>query len=256
MDHGGLEPGVGNIEAVVALVQRRPGKPVRGAIAALGEVLDRDAARISEGEVLGNLVERFAAGVIDGGAHHLDAVESVHLGDQRVATGQQQPDVGIGEVVLHVRGVEVRLHVIDRDHRQVARQCQTLGVGQPYQQGSDQSGTGGDRHRVDRVQIDRGIGEGMFDHAIDPLDVLAAGDLRDYALVAPVFLDLGVDNVAVHGRAVGHHRGSALIARCLDSQYGHGVASAAPPSPVVLGRLDSLTALPSNGTSSESGTTT
>ena len=89
VDDRRLEPRIGDVEAVVSLVQRRPREAVGRGITVGGEALDGDAAGIAHGEVLGHLVERLAAGVVDGGAQHLDAVEAVDPSDQGVSARQQ-----------------------------------------------------------------------------------------------------------------------------------------------------------------------
>ena len=183
---------------------------------------------------------------------HLDPVEAVDFGYERVPARQQQSDVGIGEVPLHVRSVEVGLHVVHRNQRQLTHQRQALGVGEPDQQRSDQPGPRGHRHRVQLVEADRGVAQCVGDYGIDPLDVLAAGDLGHHALVAPVLLDLGVDHVAADLDPVGDHRRGALVTGGLDAENGHGLAvdPCCPPPPGPLATRSS----PPGGNSADSGT--
>jgi len=58
---------------------------------------------------------------------------------------------------------------------------ETFAVGEPDQQGPDESGTGGDRDAIELGEAEARLGERAIDHRTDGSEVLPAGQLRDHA---------------------------------------------------------------------------
>ena len=84
IDHGCLQPGVGHVEGVVSLVQRRPGKTKRFGGTAVRKPVDGHPPGETQIVVLGHFVKSLAAGVIYRSAQDPDRVEALDPSDQGV----------------------------------------------------------------------------------------------------------------------------------------------------------------------------
>ena len=156
VDHGGLEPGEGE---VVALAEHRPGEPDRGGIAIGGEAVDGGAARIAEAEEAGNLVEGLAGGVVDGLAEHLVAAVVLHDDEQRVAARHDERRRGEARGRdPGASGVEMRLEVVDPHEREARRRARGLGGGDADEQ---RAGEAGAVENGDGVEI-AGVADARF----------------------------------------------------------------------------------------------
>ncbi len=84
--------------------------------------LDRRAAGIAEAQQLRRLVEGFAGGVVDGGAEPAIAADAFDHQQLAMAAGDQQQQIGKGDVVGEPRGQRVAFQMIDREKRLAVHQ--------------------------------------------------------------------------------------------------------------------------------------
>ena len=112
-----FSPEYGHVVEGFSLVQRRLGEVERPGISGRREPIDGHAAGKADVVVLGHLVESLAARVVDRRPQDLDAVVTLHAGDDRMPAGDQHAEVRVGDVSLQVRRVQVRQDVVHPDQR-------------------------------------------------------------------------------------------------------------------------------------------
>src|SRR5690606_28443996 len=114
-----------------------------GRVAALRLPVDGRSAGEPEAHHPGELVERLAGGVVDGGPQGLVLAPLADVHDLAVTPGGEQADGGQTKLLeLEAGRHEMSLHVVDADERQPRRPGERLGEGVTDQEGADQAGTG------------------------------------------------------------------------------------------------------------------
>ena len=148
-DDGGLE--AGEAEGIVARVHHRTWEVNGTGVALCRKAADDRAARISQAQGLGNLVEGLAHGVVDRLAEHLIVSPGLHVHKHRVAAGdkgghERRLQVGRLEEVCK----EMAFEVVHGNDRQAAGSAEALREGDADDKGSDQAWS---RRHADRSQI-------------------------------------------------------------------------------------------------------
>ena len=190
-------------------------------VSGLRKPIDGNAAGKPDVVVLGHLVKGFPARVVDRRPENLDHIVPFDPRDDRVAAGNQEAEVGILDVTLQVRRVEVREDVIDADKGFAQCPGQPLGIGKSDEQGPDQPRTEGHGNGVDVLFAGRRFLQRVFDHGPYPLDVLPRGDLGHHAVVGPVEVNLAQDDVAENPPPVLDDRRRAFITGAFDAEKPH-----------------------------------
>jgi hypothetical protein len=138
-DHGqhrGLEAGEAHVE--VAAVVHRPRQADDPRPAVLGQPRERRAARISQPQQLGGLVEGLAGRVVLRLAEQPVTADAGHLVELRVAAGDQQRDERkAGPRLGEQRRQQVSLKVMDADHRLAQREQRVGDAGADQQRTSE-----------------------------------------------------------------------------------------------------------------------
>ena len=131
-----------------------------------------------------------------------------------MAAGDEEEEVGEGDVGDEPRRQGVAGEVVDAPERQAAAGGDALGEHHPGEDAADQAGAGGDGDGVEVGEGEAGAVEGGAGDGVEALGVGAGGDLGDDAAVGGVERvlagDLGGEDVA-DGPA-GASRGRAATA--------------------------------------------
>jgi hypothetical protein len=169
VDDCGLEPAE---REVVSLVHDRSREPDRFGITVECSTVDRRSARIAEIEEPCHLVERLSGGVVDRLADEAVAAVILHLDEHRVtARHQQHEQRELERRILQRGGVQVRLHVVDTDERNVPRHRQGLGGRHADEERSDQTGTDGAGNGIDPLLLDARLDDRSGDHRIEDVEM-------------------------------------------------------------------------------------
>lgn len=97
-----------------------------------------------------------------------------------MATTDDKADAGIsGCVVSHAAGVDVGFDVIDGDEWNVECECDGFGCGESDEEGSDQSGFGGNSDSAELIGFTVCLCECGGDDGQDSFYMGAGGDFRD-----------------------------------------------------------------------------
>ncbi len=108
------------------------------------------------------------------------------------------------------------LQMVDGDERFGLRHGDGLGGHDADQQSADQTGSGGCRHRVDVVERQAGLVQGLLDQAIEGIDMGARGNLGHNAAIGRMRGQLRQDDIAADDRLA--------ICPALDNRCGGLVA--------------------------------
>ncbi len=227
---GRLQPGEGEgVRVVPGPGQRaREGHGLRVAVA--GGPVDGGTARIRQAQDPGDLVEALARRVVQGVPEVQDRLaDQVPDQEERgVAAGDDQHHARVGQrPVLQRVGGDVPGQVMDAVQRHPGRVRQRLRPGQAHLQRARQAGPGGDGDRVDLVQPQSGLVEGLPDDRVEGVQVRAGGDLGHDAAEAGVLVHARRHHVREQF-AVPHDSRAGLVARRLDPQH-HWSAHCSPP---------------------------
>ena len=141
--------------------------------------------------------------------------------------GDEEHEVGEGDVLGQPRGQRMPGEVVDAVERQAAAGGDPLGEHHAGEHPADQPRTGGDRHRVDAVEAEAGALERGRGHEVEALGVGAGGDLGHDAAplgVQPVLaLDHRGEDLAPRLPGTrAHHRDGGVVAAALDPEDGAG----------------------------------
>ena len=196
-----------------------------------GEGVDPGTAGIAEAEELGDFVEGFAGGVVNGAADEgvmPRAVGGVREIEMRVAAGDDEGEgcasarrtvlidpspnrvTGVSLDALRLcRGfalveqdrVDVAFEMIDGDEWEVVGEGESLGVGDADEKRSGEAGAGGDGDGVEIGEREAGFGERGADDGNNGAKMLAAGELGNDAAVAGVGGDLRGDDGGERARS-------------------------------------------------------
>ena len=233
-----------------AVFDGREGEGDGAGVAVGGEAIDPGAAGVAEAEELGDLVEGFAGGVVDGAADVAVVpgaslpcllVSEVEVG---VASGDDEGEERSAGVfgreeggVVHEDGVDVAFEVVDADEGLREGEGEGFGVGDADEEGSGETGAAGDGYGVEIFEADAGLGDGGAGDGDDVAEVLAGGELGDDAPEVGVESDLAGDHVGEGFGAVANDGGCGLVAGALDAE---NEAEAGAGSCGCLGHLYSL----------------
>ena len=113
---------------------------------------------------------------------------------------------------------DVAVQVVDRHERQAPRGGDRLRGREPDEQGADQAGPAGHRHRVDVVEPGPRALQRVGRDRVHKLEVVARGDLRDDPAVAGVQQALRRDRIRADLAAVRHDRGARVVAARLERE--------------------------------------
>src|SRR4029453_18954763 len=131
--HRGFDPTEGEVRRAIA--HARGGKPDGGGVATLGCQLDGGAARIAQGEKLGDLVEGFARGVVSSLAHPRIAPRRLDYIERGVAARHYEGEEGmLGRALVEEGGVDVALEMIHADEGSTVGPAQRLGGGATHEE--------------------------------------------------------------------------------------------------------------------------
>ena len=166
------------------------------------ERVDPWTTGIAEAEELGNFVEGFAGGVVEGAAYVavgpagcvlLNEVEmGVPTRDDKCEGGKLERFILGGSPLgmLQENSVDVPFEVVDGDERQVAREGQGLGVTDSDKQGACEPGAFRDGDGVEVGEGSAGFVQGCADDGDDVAEVFARCEFRDDASIGRMGGDL------------------------------------------------------------------
>ena len=212
------------------------GRAKRRASPVFAAGLDRGAAGLAEAEELRDLVEGLAGGVVDGAAEAAEALRPLDGEELAVAAGDEEHEVGEGDVLDQPRGQRVPGEVVDAAERQAAAGGDPLGEHHAGEHAADQPRTGGDRHRVD---VGRGRGRRASSAAAVTRSrrsawaraAISGTTPPNSACSASWPCDLRGEDLADRlARARAHHRDGGVVAAALDPEDGAVAPARLPPS--------------------------
>jgi hypothetical protein len=217
VQHGGLQPAEAEIEPVFA--DERPREIECGRVAAARELLDRRSPRIRQPEHLGDLVERFADGVVDRGADQPQLDGSFAVVQVRVSPADDEADRGKHVAPGgHPAGVDVGGNVIHADERDSQHRRQSLRRRQPHQQRADQPRLhgNGDGGEVGKLHVR--LSQRFIDDGQNPPHVGAGRDLGNDAPEPRVQIVLRGDDAGVDVQPTINHRRRGFVAGGFDGE--------------------------------------
>ena len=183
-------------------------------------------ARIGQPQGLGDLVEGFAGGVVDGCAHAPAAADALDGDQLAMAAGDQQQQEGVVDVAVEPGRDRVALQVVDGDERQAPGQGDGLAEGQADHHPADEARSGGSGDAAQVGEAEAGLRHRLGDDRIDDLDMGPGGDFRHHAAERGVGGDLAGDDVGQHldpaGLIAAHHRGGGFVAAGLEAKDSEG----------------------------------
>ena len=220
--HGRLEAGEAEVVTVLleVLLRREPAWERDGLrVSALGCLVDVRAARVGQAEHAGDLVERFAARVVDRVAEAAHVGGDVrHVEQVRVPAGDEQTHGRLGQraVVEDVHG-HMRGEVVDAVQRLVEGHGEGLGGGDTDHERAGEAGPYGDGDGVDVGELHSGRVARATQGGQHRLKVGAARDLGHDAAEADVQIHAARHLVGEQGGAA-HDADARLVARALDAE--------------------------------------
>ena len=184
------------------------------------------AARVTQAECLGHLVERLAHRVVDGGAQHAVIAPAAHVHEHSVSAADQGNHRRRGEIGrTDLVGVHMALKVVHTHQRLVGSPGRALGERHAHHQRTHQARRVRDAHTVKvgpgqtlHAKALRRNVQAFVAHAADGLDVLAAGDLGNHAAEAGMEVDLACHHVGKQVALAVDDCCRRLIAGTFDSQ--------------------------------------
>ena len=204
----------------------RPGQPEPVRIAVPRPCLDPGTAGITEPQHLGDLVERLADGVIDGGAEAPVGADAFDRQQLAMAARHQEQEVGKFQIVGEPRGKRVPLQMVHRQERQAVHRGDGLAGHDADDDAADQSGPAGRRDPVEVGPMGARLRHGPPDQPIQVLQVGPRRDLGDDAAEWTVLVDLRFDDIASdsrrsRARRIVDDRRRSLVAAGFDAQNYH-----------------------------------
>jgi len=135
------------------------------------------------------------------------------------ADDESEQGVGVGEggFRVHEDGVDVAFEMVDGDERFVGGEGERFGEGDADEQCAGEAGAFGYSYGVEIFVGDAGAVHGFADDRGDGAQVLAGGQLGDYAAVVGVD-ELRGDHVGERFAAVADHGGGGLVAGAFDAE--------------------------------------
>ncbi len=211
-------------------------------ISVWGKAVDPGSAWIAEAKELGNFIESFAGGVVNGAANvavlpsRPGSMPGLLAGKVKMSVASGDDEREYGSIVrfgdeslrmIHQHGMDVAFKVVDCDEGLAQAECEGFGVGDADEKGSGEPRAAGHGDGVDAVEskaglLTRGLGNSSANHRNDVAKVLAAGELRDDAAIVGVQGDLAGDDVGEGLSAMAHDRGGGLVAGALNAQNEAG----------------------------------
>ena len=193
----------------------REGERHGARVAVEGEGVNPGASGVAEAEQLGNLVEGFAGGVVEGAADERISpcavcrtaeikmcvsagddqsqrrlLAKVHLPVVILSERSESKDLRFGLPFMQQHRMDVPFEVVDGDQLQPLGEGQRFGVGDADQQCTGQSRPGGYGDGVQIAQANPRLGQGRAHYRHDSPQMLAAGQLGHDAAITGVGRDL------------------------------------------------------------------
>jgi hypothetical protein len=143
--------------------------------------------------------------------------------EDSVAAGDDEADgrhlrTARGEVCFKDYGVDVAFEVIYGDKRLAEREGENFAVGQADEEGACEAGTLGDGDGVEIGEGDFCLVERFADDWDDFAEMLARGELGNYAAVFAVDIDLRGDDAREDAAAVGDDCCGGFVAGGFDAE--------------------------------------
>ena len=186
--------------------------------------LDLGSSGIGQAQEFGSLVERFAQRIVERRAEALvvaDALDDEKLG---VSARNEQEQIGKVEPIGEPGGERVRLEMIDGDEGAPKAERDRLPGCHPDDETADEAGAGRSRHRVDRAEVESGLGKRLADRRIEKLDMGARGNLGHDAAIGGMEVELRAhharQDLAPSARSAADERCGGLVAARLDPEHG------------------------------------
>ncbi len=182
-------------------------------------MVDGRTPGISETEEAGDLVEGLSCGIVDGLPEQAVVPVVDHLDQHRVpARHQEHHQRQFERLIFEERCVEMGLHVVDPDERDVPCHGQGLGRGDTHEQRSDQPGPDGAGDGVDPFGLDARLDDRPGDDRVEQVEMGTAGNLGHHTAVLRVQVDLRRHHAGQHVVTAHHQRRGGLVAAGLDAQ--------------------------------------
>jgi hypothetical protein len=144
----------------------------------VGQPLDGGPAGIPEAEEVGDLIKRFARGVVQCLSQESVLSPRGHVEQHRVATAYQKTDEGGRQfTILEGGSEEMTFEMIHPDQGTIETKGQGLPVHHANEQRSNKARPGRDGNSLDVFQLDSGLSQRLFDHGTHRLHMGAAGQL-------------------------------------------------------------------------------
>lgn len=220
----------GEAEVVVVGLEQRAGEGVGGGVSVGGEAIHFRASGVGETDQLGDFVEAFAGGVIEGGAE--DAVlkfvadldeEGVTAADDEGDIGDKAVEASPGRIAFDPRRVEVSFVVVNSEKRAVEGEGEGLSAFEADHECIGQAGALGGGDGVEVARTDAGRPEGGMNHRGAVTQMLAGGEFGDDTAVFRVQRHLRCHDVG-EDAAIPDDGGAGFVAGGFDGQDEHGRA--------------------------------
>ncbi len=201
-----------------------------------GQALERRTTGVAQTEHARALVEGLAGGVVERASEDLEAVVLLDTREQRMpAAGDQAHERRLERLAIceEVSG-HMPLEVVDGGERQLPRGGDRLRRREADEQRAHEPGALGGGDELHALEARSRLLERLRDDRVHQLEVVARGDLGDYAAEGDVRL-LGGDHVGEHLPTGVDHRRARVVAACLQgkdrhTEPGFGTSSRDPAS--------------------------
>ena len=174
-------------------MQQRSGQLESRGVTVLGQPGKVRATRVRQPHELGRLVKSLASRIVDAFAKQFIAAYAVNLHQLRMTTGHQQRyKRKLWRVRTQKRRQQMAFQVVYAHHRLADGCCDGTCHAGPHQQGSRQARTPGVSHHIHVRQHQPGCADHLARQRQDTLNMVTACQLRHYAAVSLVHVDLAV----------------------------------------------------------------
>ena len=210
----GLQAAKAEIE--IAFFHQALGELMTFGIAAFGQAIDLDAARIGKSKEFRRFVKGLARRIVQRPAQHRVVAGASDVGQLCVAAAHQQREM-FRDLHGSKKGREqVSLKMIDRQIRNPQSKGEALGVGRSDEQGGCKTGTRGRDHGTQIRSGDACFLQGASNQGIDGHEMIARGHLRYHAAEACMEFRLRGNQTGEDDAGCTQDRHGRLIAGGLD----------------------------------------
>ncbi len=209
---------------VVTIVHQGPRELDRFRITKKCCFVNRRSTRVAEIEETSNLVESFACRIVDGLPKQPVTAVVLHLDQHGVpARNQQHDEWELERWVFQGGGVQVRLHVVDTDERDIPGQRKGLGRRHTHEQRTDQSGPHGAGNRIDARVLDPRLNDRSGGHRVEHIKVSTRSDLGNHATKLSMQIHLSRHHARDNVVPAHHECSCGLVATGLNAQDEGGL---------------------------------